>query len=274
MAAFAANSLFARWALTGIDSDPAIDPAGYTAIRMTSGAVMLWLLVAARGGDVSAWASGTWASALALFAYAAFFSFAYITLDTGMGALILFACVQATMIGWGLFKGERPTALAWLGMALALAGLAYLLSPGLSAPDPFGAALMVVSGVAWGVYSLRGRGAADPLAATAGNFIYAAPIALVLCVIMVSRLDISFQGLVLAFVSGAVTSGVGYALWYNVLRHITASNAAVVQLTVPVIATGFGIVVLGEDLTLRIALASLAILGGVAISLVSKPKDS
>ena len=228
--AFAGNSLLCRVALahTGIDA------ASFTTVRLASGAAALWLIVAARGKQVGA--AGSWPSALALFAYAAAFSFAYVSLSAATGALLLFGAVQSTMIGVGLWRGERLRARQLGGLALALAGLLGLLLPGLSAPPLPAAALMLGAGVAWGVYSLRGRGASDPTLVTAGNFIRALPFALALSAVMFARLSLDSAGIVLAIASGALASGVGYAIWYTALRGLNATTAATVQLSVPVIA--------------------------------------
>ena len=276
MIAFAANSVLGRMAIgSGAGETALIDPASYSAVRLASGALMLWLLVAVasgRSGKARA-RSGSWTSALALFAYATAFSYAYVGLDTGTGALILFACVQATMIGWALKEGDRPSVLEWIGLATAFGAFVWLVSPGLSAPDPLAAAAMALSGAAWGIYSLRGRGLPDPLKTTADNFLrstaFVAPLALV---VLAAQLPVqaSLRGLALAVISGAVTSGLGYALWYRVLRQTGAAQGAIVQLTVPVIATLGGIVLLGEVWTLRLILSSLLILGGVAVALIAK----
>ena len=274
MIAFALNSVLGRVAL----SADAIDPASYTVIRLTSGALMLLFLVSLRGGfkkdqaTKAPFVSGTLVMASGLFVYAAFFSFAYISLDTGVGALILFACVQATMIGWGLYKGERPSIQAWIGILLAIGGFVYLVSPGLSAPDPFGAVLMAISGIAWGIYSLKGRGLADPLRATARNFIWSVPIGVVLAIVFLSQQNLEYHGIILAVTSGAVTSALGYALWYETLKGLTATKAAILQLTVPVIAAFFGIIALSEPFTVRFMIASVLILGGVALSVLAKEK--
>lgn len=259
---FAANSLLCRAAL----GSGAIDAASFTAIRIASGAAIL--LVLARGQR-----AGSWSSALALFAYAAAFSFAYLRLVTATGALILFACVQATMIGWGVAKGERPHALEWLGLAIAVAGLVALLLPGLAAPDPIGAALMASAGIAWGIYTLRGRGATAPLAATAGNFARATPMAAVLLVaIPITGGRAEASGIALAIASGAIASGIGYSLWYAALPSLAAMRAAIVQLSVPVIAAAGGAIVLHETVTLRLAIATALILGGIAIALIAKQR--
>lgn len=271
MLAFAANSVFGRIAL----SADAIDPASYTSIRLIAGALMLFLLASLRGGLHADRPSGsfwqtTGFSALALFCYAVFFSFAYISVDTGMGALILFACVQATMIGWGLFSGERPRAQAWLGILMAIGGFVYLMSPGLSAPDPLGAVLMAVSGIAWGIYSLRGRGQVNPLLSTARNFVWSVPLAVVASFLFIAGQNVTLPGAILAVSSGAVTSALGYALWYETLKGLSATKASIVQLTVPVIAALGGIVLLSEPLTGRFFIASILILGGVALVILSK----
>lgn len=261
--AFAGNSLLCRAALR----DTAIDPASFTLLRVVSGALVLGLLVGLRAPR--ALPAGSWTSATALFAYAIAFSYAYVGLSAGTGALILFGAVQASMLGWALLRGERFSALQMLGFAVAIAGLIGLLLPGLSAP-PLGAALlMLLAGVAWGVYSLRGRGAGDPTAVTAGNFLRAVPMVMVasaLALMLVPdavRFDAS--GSLYAIASGALTSGLGYAIWYRALPQLRASTAATVQLSVPVITAVAGVVLLSEPLSLRLVLASVAVLGGVAL---------
>lgn len=277
MIAFAANSVLGRMAI-GAGDPTLIDPASYSAVRLISGAVMLALLVAltGKGRDREpAPRAGSWASAFALFLYAVAFSYAYVALDTGVGALILFACVQATMIGWSLKEGDRPAPLEWLGLIIAFGAFVWLVSPGLSAPDPLAAAMMALSGVAWGAYSLRGRGLRDPLKATADNFLrsvaYLAPLGLVA---LLARLPVhaSLQGLMLAALSGAVTSGLGYALWYQALKRIGATQGAIVQLTVPMIAALGGTLVLAEGWSPRLIISSLLILGGVAVAMIAKQR--
>jgi drug/metabolite transporter (DMT)-like permease len=258
MLAFAGNSVLCRLALR----DGGIDAASFTTLRLVSGAVVLWLIVRLRDG---ARAGGDMWSAFALFAYAAGFSFAYVTLPTGTGALLLFGAVQATMIGRGLLAGERLSPLQWCGLALALGGLTGLLLPGVSAPPVSGALLMVVAGIAWGAYSLRGRGAGDAIAKTAGNFLRAVPFALVLSAVMLRDARVDAAGIACAVASGALTSGIGYAIWYTALPHLRAASAATVQLSVPALAAIVGIVLLGELPTWRLALATLAILGGIAL---------
>ena len=259
MLAFAGNSLLCRAALAA----GRIDAASFTSIRVVSGALALWLIVRLQAG--SAGKAGSWPSAFALFAYAAAFSFAYLTLTTATGALLLFGAVQATMIGWGFWRGERLSGWQLLGVATALGGLVGLLLPGISAPPLQGAALMLLAGIAWGVYSLRGKGAGDPLQATAGNFLRAVPFAVVLSLAMLPWLAFDAAGAALAVASGAVTSGIGYAIWYSALRGLKAASAATVQLSVPPLAALGGVILLGEPLTLRLLLASVAILGGIAL---------
>jgi drug/metabolite transporter (DMT)-like permease len=264
LTAFAGNSLLCRAAL----AHTSIDAASFTTIRLISGALVLWGVVQFTRREATG--RGSWPSALALFAYAAAFSFAYLTLPTGTGALLLFGSVQASMIGWGFFKGERFAALQWLGLGLALAGLVGLLLPGLSAPPLGGALLMIAAGVAWGVYSLRGKGAGDPLRVTAGNFVRTVPLAVALSLLTLVNARLDAAGVAYAVASGAITSGLGYAIWYAVLPQLKATTAATLQLSVPVIAALGGIVWLGEPLTLRLLLASAAILGGVALVIRKK----
>jgi drug/metabolite transporter (DMT)-like permease len=260
--AFAANSLLCRLALR----HTAIDPATFTSIRLFAGAVVLWGLASARlNRGVGRQGTGNWPSAFALFAYAAGFSFAYVSLSAGTGALLLFGSVQATMIGYGLWRGERLQATQLLGLVLAAAGIVGLLLPGLSAPPLLGAASMIVAGIAWGIYSLRGRGGGDPTAVTAGNFIRTVPITALLTVLMLNRFHIDVAGTFYAIASGAIASGVGYAIWYTALPQLRATIAATVQLSVPVIAALGGVLLLGEQLTTRLVLASIAILSGIAL---------
>ena len=263
MVAFAGNSLLCRLAL----KHTAIDAASFTTIRILSGAIALWLLVRTRGTHGVA---GNWPSALALFAYAAGFSFAYISLTAATGALLLFGAVQATMISYGLLKGERLRALQTAGLVLALAGLVGLLLPGLSAPPLMGSVLMLGAGVAWGVYSLRGRGEGDPTSVTAGNFLRAVAFAAALSLAMLSSASVDIAGAGYAIASGALASGVGYAIWYTALRGLIATSAATVQLSVPVLTAVGGIIFLGEAVTLRLVAASAAVLGGIALVIREK----
>lgn len=264
MIAFASNSLLCRLAL----KQTTIDAATFTLIRILSGAIALWLILRAR--KTRRTNAGNWPSALALFGYAAAFSFAYITLSAGTGALLLFGAVQATMIVWGLHRGERFDPLQWFGLAIALAGLVVLVLPGLAAPPIRGAVLMIVAGVAWGIYSLRGKGAGDPLSVTAGNFSRAVVFATFVTVALLPWLKFDRAGAVYALLSGAIASGVGYVIWYSALPALKATGAATVQLSVPVIAAAGGILFLKESLTLRLLLASVAVLGGIALALMQK----
>ena len=268
MLAFAANSVLCRLAL----AHGSIDPASFTLVRVASGVVTLWLILAftGRAGVVH----GSWRAAFALFAYAAAFSFAYITLSAGAGALLLFGAVQGTMLTTGLLRGERLTAPQWFGFLVALVGLTALLIPGATAPPIGGALLMLAAGVAWGAYSLLGRGAVDPLAATAGNFLRALPMAMILlgsAAVFGTKLDQS--SLVYAIASGAVASGLGYTIWYAALPGLSPAQGASVQLSVPVITALTGTITLGEAITVRLSLSSLAILGGIALVIASRQRQ-
>lgn len=265
MLAFAGNSLLCRVALKAT----AIDPASFTSIRLASGALALWLIVRLRA-DASTPPAGSWRSALALFAYAATFSFAYIGLTAATGALLLFGAVQVTMITYGLWSGDRLSRRQWAGLAMAVTGLTGMLLPGLSAPPLSSAALMLAAGIAWGVYSLRGRGEGDPTAVTAGNFLRAAPLALILSVLTITSGSLDSAGVGYAMASGALTSGVGYAIWYAALPGLRATSAATVQLSVPVITALAGVLLLSEPLTARLVLASAAVLGGIALVIASR----
>jgi drug/metabolite transporter (DMT)-like permease len=266
MIAFAANSLLCRAALR----DTSIDAASFTLVRIFSGATALWLIMKLRGANWKE--AGNWLSALALFVYAAAFSFAYRTLSAGTGALLLFGAVQATMISYGFWNGDRLRGWQIVGFACAVLGLVALLLPGLTAPPLHSAALMVGAGVAWGIYSLRGRGAGDPTSATAGNFVRAVPFAAALSLVMLSRFSVDVAGASYAIASGALTSGVGYAIWYTALKGLKATSAAAVQLSVPVIATIGGALLLGEPVTMRIVIASVAILGGIALVILNRAR--
>ncbi|HEX4697227.1 MAG TPA: DMT family transporter [Candidatus Udaeobacter sp.] len=263
MIAFATNSLLCRLAL----KQTTIDPATFTIIRIFSGAVALWLIIKMRRISLSKY--GNWPSALALFAYAAGFSFAYVELSAGTGALLLFGAVQATMILWGLHKGERLDAIQIAGLVVAMSGLAILVFPGLSAPPLIGSILMLGAGVAWGIYSLRGKGQQNPVSITAGNFVRAVPFSLVVWIIFLPRAHIDLAGISYAVISGAIASGLGYVIWYSALPGLKAASAATVQLSVPVLAATGGIMLLGESITLRYVLASVAVLGGIALIVVT-----
>jgi drug/metabolite transporter (DMT)-like permease len=259
--AFASNSILCRMAL----GRASIDAASFSTIRLVAGACCLALITAATGRDT--WRTqGSWMSAAILFLYAIPFSYAYGLLTAGTGALILFGAVQVTMMGAGLLAGERPHARQWAGLTMAIAGLVYLLLPGLSAPSPHGAALMAMAGVAWGIYSIRGRGAADPLAQNAGNFVRSLPMALIVSVAALRFRHVETSGVVLAAVSGAVTSALGYAVWYAALRGLTATRAALVQLLVPVITAAAGLFLLREPLSARLVVSAVVVIGGIALA--------
>jgi drug/metabolite transporter (DMT)-like permease len=267
MIAFAANSVLGRLALI----EREIGAGSFAFIRLVSGALVLTLLVLAQSGRPS----GSWRGGVALLIYAAFFSYAYLGLAAGTGAIILFAVVQITMLGWAIGHGERPTGLQWLGLTIALAALVWLVSPSVEAPPLLAALAMAVAGIGWGAYSLLGKGAGDPTRATAGNFIRASLIAAVLAVLAVPAFMLypetipSMNGVVLAIASGAITSGLGYAIWYTALKDLTSTRAGIAQLSVPAIAAIGGVMFLSEPITLRFALASGAILGGVALAVLT-----
>ena len=266
--AFAANSLLCRLALRG----KAIDPAAFSAIRIVSGALILGFLVRWPSGAPPKPGASSWTSAGLLFLYAAPFSFAYLHLSAGTGALLLFASVQVTMVLAALVRGERPRPIQWVGLTVAIAGLVYLVLPGLAAPDPFSAALMLLAGIAWGLYSLRGRSTTAPLAQTAGNFARAMPMALVLCLVAWPVPSLKASGVLWAVLSGAIASGIGYALWYAALRHLTAMTAAIVQLAVPILAGAGGVLLLREVLTIRLAVAAVLVLGGISMAILGRPR--
>jgi drug/metabolite transporter (DMT)-like permease len=269
LVAFAANSLLCRMALR----PRLVDAATFTSIRIVSGALALLILgriAAAPRKETSTIDAGSWGSAAALFLYAAAFSFAYLRIDAGLGALLLFGAVQATMLIWARRGGERMRWPEWGGVLAAVTGLVALVRPGLSAPDPAGAALMIAAGVAWGAYSLRGRGATRPLAATASNFARAVPPALALSLACLGSAHVSPRGALLAVASGALSSGGGYSLWYAALGGLTATRAAILQLSVPVLAAVGGAALLGETLTPRLAACGTVILGGVALAVLGR----
>jgi len=269
LVAFASNSLLCRQAL----GRHLIDPAAFTGIRIASGALVLallaWIEHNRRRGVTATGRSG-WRSGLLLFAYAIAFSFAYMTLTAATGALILFAAVQVTIILGALGSGERLRWTEWCGLAVAMAGLVCLTLPGLSAPPAGGCALMLVAGIAWGFYTLRGRGSTAPLSETSRNFLCAVPPALAAAVIMRGHLHVSWPGIAYATASGMVASGLGYVVWYAALRGLTASRAATVQLAVPVIAALGGVAFLSEHVGVRLMVAASLILGGIGLAVVPR----
>jgi len=267
MVAFAANSVLCRLALgAGL-----IDAASFATVRTISGAVLLAAILLLRQETVAA--RPDWRSVVALYLYMVFFAFAYLSLSAGTGALILFGAVQLTMFTVALRSGEHFPLVSWAGLALAIAGLVYLVSPGLTAPDPLGAVLMTIAGISWGAYSLVGRSAKDPVEATAHNFLYAVPLVVATSLVFIGDFAITATGAAYAVVSGAVASGVGYVIWYAALRGLTGTGAATVQLSVPVIAAIGGVILLSEAVTLRLVVASAATLGGVALVLAQRNRS-
>ena len=270
MVAFATNSLLNRLAL----GSSSIDAASYTTIRLTSGAIMLGIIGMASREKGWVQQSGSWLSAAFLFLYAIAFSFAYLSLSTGTGALILFGSVQLTMIIAALRGGERPHFLEWMGLFLALAGLIYLVFPGLKAPSPLGSSLMAAAGISWGFYTLRGRGSSDPLADTASNFIRSVPFVFVIGLINLKNIHLSTNGMILAGISGAITSGLGYVVWYTALRGLTTTRSATVQLAVPILAAWGGILFLSEEVSFRLLLAGVLILGGIGLAVMGREQKT
>jgi drug/metabolite transporter (DMT)-like permease len=266
--AFAMNSVLCRLAL----GSSTIDAASFSTVRLLSGALILLLISAFFKKGNSTLPRGSWTSAALLFLYAVAFSLAYIGLSAGTGALILFGSVQATMLIVALRSGERPHVLEWAGLSVALAGLVYLVFPGLTAPQPLRSALMAVAGISWGFYSLRGRGTRDPLADTTGNFVRALPFVVVVNLFMLRDAHVSARGVVFAILSGAVASALGYVVWYTALRGLTATRAATVQLIVPVLAALGGVVLLSEDISMRLLLSAMMILGGVGLALAGRKR--
>jgi len=266
MLAFAGNSILCRMALR----DGAIDPASFTSIRLLSGAVALLLIVRLTSNDASIREHGGWISGLVLFFYAICFSYAYISLSAGAGALILFGFVQGTMIAIALWSGDRPSVSEWLGWLLAFGGLVWLLIPGIEAPPAVGAMLMALAGIGWGVYSIRGRNETNALVSTCSNFVYSMAFVIVLTAIMYTSADITNRGVILAVISGALTSGVGYVIWYAALNYLSAMQAALVQLSVPAIAAAGGVILLAEPVSLRLLTSGALILGGISLALIQK----
>ena len=266
MIAFAANSVLCRLALGA----ELIDAASFATVRTISGAIVLGAILLMRASKN--YGKPDWRSVTALYLYMVFFSFAYLSLSAGTGALVLFGAVQLTMFSVALKSGEHFSYLSWVGLVMAIAGLVYLVSPGVTAPDPLGAALMAIAGVAWGLYSLVGRSAGDATAATANNFLYAVPLVVLTNIVFLDDIHVSSAGAAYAILSGAVASGLGYVVWYAALRGLSATSAATVQLSVPVIAAIAGVILLSEQVTLRLVLASCATLGGVALVLAQRKR--
>jgi len=265
LVAFAANSLLCRMALR----EGAIDAASFSTIRFLSGAVMLVLIALKTERSVFPLA-GSWVAAGILAVYALPFAFAYTQLSTGTGALIMFGCVQLTMLVAAVGSGERPHAVEWLGLLVTVAGLVTLVLPGLTAPSPMAAALMATAGVCWGLYSLRGRASSNPLRQTMGNFVRAVPLIAGAGLLMMSRVHVGTRGVLLSIASGAIATGLGYVVWYAALRGLSAMRASIVQLAVPLIAAAAGVMLLSETVTLRLLLSTVLVLGGIAMAIAGQ----
>ncbi|WP_245803921.1 DMT family transporter [Geothermobacter hydrogeniphilus] len=262
LVAFAGNSILCRLALGG----GWIDAAGFTCIRLISGTLVLLLILRLSAQKRASISSGNALSAITLFGYAAAFSFAYLTLAAGTGALILFGAVQITMIAAAILSGERLTGTEYVGVSLAFGGLVYLLFPGVTAPSLAGSLLMTAAGVCWGIYSLRGRGRGNPLAETTVNFVLSLPLAVLLIFLFPGHSHLSLRGILLAGLSGGLASGIGYAVWYAAIREMTTTTASVVQLAVPVLAAGGGVIFLDEEISTRLIIATIIILGGISLA--------
>ncbi len=269
LVAFSLNSILCRLAL----GTKAIDAASFTSIRLLSGAAMLLAINAFFGKEATKSNGGNWLSAFFLFSYAFCFSFAYVGLAAGTGALILFGCVQMTMITAALFSGERPRVLEWLGLIFALGGLVYLVFPSLSAPPLFHSALMAIAGVSWGFYTIRGKGNINPLGDTSSNFIRTIPLIILASLPFLVQFHLSQRGILLAVLSGAITSGIGYAIWYAALKFHTATRAAILQLSVPVLTAFIGVIFLSETVSMRLLWTAVLIVGGIGLAILSRKYD-
>lgn len=264
--AFAANSVLCRLAL----GNEAIDAASFTIIRLLSGTTVLLLIVATTRNSAADATKGSWGASFMLFLYAATFSYAYISLDTGTGALIMFGSVQITMILLSLISGARLHLTEWAGVAMAFTGFVYLILPGVTTPSTTGFALMTVSGIAWGIYTLKGRGSKNPLLDTAYNFLRTTPLVIILAIIAMNTLNYSTGGIVLALLSGGITSGIGYTIWYIALRGLTSTQAAVLQLSVPLIAALGGVIFVSEAITFRLMISATLVLGGILMVVLGR----
>ncbi len=266
LVAFAFNSILCRLALRGEE----IDAASFTGVRLASGAITLIVISYFIGKQNKQKLSGSWPSALFLFAYAICFSLAYLNLTAGTGALILFGSVQMTMIAVTLFRGERPRLLEWVGLITAVGGLVYLVFPGLASPPLTSSLLMAIAGASWGFYTLRGKLSGDPLANTTGNFVRTLPFAVIAVLVFIPNLHLSTRGIILAVFSGSIASGIGYTVWYAALKHHTATRAAVLQLAVPIITACIGVLFLAEIATPRLLIAAAFILGGIGLTIFGR----
>ena len=266
LVAFAANSVLCRLAL----GNEAIDAAGFTIIRLLSGAIILIVIAGTTGKTKGETTKGSWAASVMLFLYATTFSYAYISLDTGTGALILFGSVQITMILLSLISGTRLHSTEWAGVIIAFSGFTYLILPGVTAPSVTGFILMTVAGIAWGIYTLKGRGSRNPLMDTAYNFLRTTPFVALLTISTFNNMHYSSEGIILALLSGGITSGIGYTIWYTALGGLSSTQAAVVQLSVPVIAALGGVIFVTEAITIRLTISAAMVLGGISIVILGK----
>ncbi len=264
--AFAANSVLCRLAL----GNEAIDASSFTVIRLLSGTIVLFLIISITGNTTGTFTKGSWTASFMLFLYAVTFSYAYISLDTGTGALILFGSVQITMILLSLISGTRLHITEWAGVVIAFIGFTYLILPGITTPSVIGFLLMTIAGIAWGIYTLKGRGSKSPLTDTAYNFLRTTPLVVLLAIYTINNINYSSEGIVLALLSGGVTSGIGYTIWYIALGGLSSTQAAVLQLSVPVIAALGGVIFVSEAITFRFIISAAMVLGGILMVVLGK----
>jgi len=264
--AFAANSVLCRLAL----GNGSIDASSFTVIRLLSGALALFIILSIKGKSKGVQSKGSWAASFTLFLYAITFSYAYLSVDTGTGALLLFGSVQITMILLSLITGARLHISEWSGLIIAFTGFVYLVLPSVTTPSINGFILMTVSGISWGIYTLKGRSSKNPLMDTTYNFLRTIPFAALLAFFMMPNITYSSEGIVLAVLSGAITSGVGYTIWYIALGGLSSTQAAVIQLSVPVIAAIGGVLFVSETITYRLIISAVIVLGGILIVILGK----
>lgn len=264
--AFAANSVLGRLAL----GEKTIDASGFTVIRLLSGAIVLLAILKISNNKSTSPTKGSWSASLMLFIYAVAFSFAYVTLDTGTGALILFGSVQITMILLSLISGNRLHITEWGGVSLAFIGFVYLMLPGVTTPSIMGFVLMTIAGIAWGIYTLKGRASANPLMDTTYNFLRTIPLIIILTIVTFHDIHLSADGILLAVLSGGIASGIGYTIWYIALGGLSITKAAVVQLLVPVIAALGGVIFVSEPITFRLTISATMVLGGILMVVLGR----
>jgi len=268
--AFAANSVLCRLAL----GESAIDASTFTIVRLLAGAIVLTVIMSISkiksNSNTNSSTKGSWPASIALFIYALTFSFAYVTLDTATGALILFGSVQIAMILMSIFSGNRLHISEWFGMAIAFTGFVYLILPGVTTPSVIGFLLMTVSGIAWGIYTLKGRGSKNPIMDTAFNFLRTMPFVIILAIVTFKYAHYSSEGILLAVLSGSIASGIGYMIWYSALSGLSVTQAAVLQLLVPVIAAVGGSIFVSESISFRLTVSSAMILGGILMVVLGR----